>query len=98
MKKVNYPYYWEDNVFWINNSNKTNNTFTIPKHLKIKTIYNYKRIPRKLKKFFRNITTDIEHLCFYSYNKKDELNIFMWEILEYIHPNYKQFLINQICL
>jgi len=61
-----------------------NNHFTAPKI--ISPFYNFKRIPRKIKKKWKHIFDD----PYLNINQK------MWHILEFTNPNYKRFLIKQI--
>ena len=58
--------------------------FTAPKK---GSYYNCTRIPRKLKKKWNKIAT----------NKLLTINQRLWEILGEENPNYKSFLIKQIC-
>jgi len=53
-----------------------------------------KRIPRKIKKRFKSIF--YEHYD-YEYSRLSTPGEFRWEMLEYIHPDYKRFLIKCIC-
>jgi len=59
--------------------------FKAPKSLQ----FCYKRLPRKLKKKIR--------YCFNHINIKGDINIVLWYTLEFRNPNYKRFLIKQIC-
>jgi hypothetical protein len=61
--------------------------FTSPKV--ISSFFNYKRVPRKLKK------KHIEILSGSRYSFLDE-NQKLWYILGLVNPNYKRFLIKQI--
>jgi hypothetical protein len=58
--------------------------FTAPKT--ISPFYNFNKIPRKLKKKYKNIFQD----------KLLDLNQQLWYILELTNPDYKRFLIKQV--
>jgi hypothetical protein len=58
--------------------------FTRPKQLS--PFYNYKKVPRKLKKKYKNIFQD----------KLLNINQQLWCILELTNPNYKRFLIKKL--
>lgn len=49
--------------------------------------YNYKRVPRKLKKKYRKIFSDKDYT----------IPVALWYILEFENPDYKRFLIKE-CL
>lgn len=70
------------------------NKYTTPK--KISPFNNYKRIPRKLKKKLNNLSIKNNYHHWFSDNL--DLNQKLWYIMEYTNKEYKQFIINNICL
>lgn len=55
----------------------------------ISPFFNYKKVPRKLKKKYKHILQG-DRYSFLDLNQK------LWYILELVNPNYKRFLIKQI--
>lgn len=68
--------------------NNLNKRFTSPKSKSISPFYNFKRIPRKLKK-------KVKLFCGVFYNSLS-LNQRLWYYLEKQNINYKCFLIKQV--
>jgi hypothetical protein len=69
----------------------------LEKHFKapkcISPFYNFKRMPRKLKKEFKkSMHNRVGGYEFLDINQK------LWYILGYTNPNYKRFLIKQIAI
>jgi hypothetical protein len=58
--------------------------FTRPNRLS--SFYDYKKVPRKLKKKYKNIFQD----------KLLNINQQLWYVLELTNPNYKRFLIKKL--